>query len=75
MKDNRQNELQDLLKEGISALKDMRKGIQNACAELRTHYVQVSSEDVREAADRRREGGQRRRKDERAAYDYYQPEN
>ncbi len=42
MLDKRQNELKDLLKEGAAALVEMRKGIANACAELRTLYSQMS---------------------------------
>jgi hypothetical protein len=38
MMDLGKNELQDLLKEGAAALIEMRKGIENACAELRTIY-------------------------------------
>jgi len=38
MMDIGKNELQDLLKEGAAALIEMRKGIENACAELRTIY-------------------------------------
>ena len=38
MLDKGQKELGDLLKEGAAALIQMRKGIENACAELRTVY-------------------------------------
>jgi len=38
MTDKGQKEMQDLLKEGAAALKEMRKGIENACAELRALY-------------------------------------
>jgi hypothetical protein len=38
MPDNGQKELCDLLKEGAAALVQMRKGIENACSELRTVY-------------------------------------
>jgi hypothetical protein len=38
MPDKGQKELGDLLKEGAAALVQMRKGIENACAELRTVY-------------------------------------
>lgn len=35
--------MQDLLKEGAAALKEMRKGIENACAELRSLYGKTLS--------------------------------
>jgi hypothetical protein len=38
MPDKGQKELGDLLKEGAAALIQMRKGIENACAELRAVY-------------------------------------
>ena len=37
--DKKQKELGDLLKEGAAALIQMRKGIENACTELRTVYM------------------------------------
>ena len=55
MTDRRQNELQDLLKEGISALKEMRKGMENACVELRTLYGETSRRDIQKAAQRSKE--------------------
>jgi hypothetical protein len=41
MTDKGQKDMQDLLEEGGSALKEMRKGIENACAELRALYGKV----------------------------------
>jgi hypothetical protein len=41
--DKGQKEMQDLLKEGAAALKEMRKGIENACAELRSLYSKTLS--------------------------------
>jgi hypothetical protein len=41
MTDKGQKEMQDLLEEGATALKEMRKGIENACAELRALYGKV----------------------------------
>jgi hypothetical protein len=38
MTDKGQKEMQELLRDGAAALKDMRKGIENACAELREIY-------------------------------------
>jgi hypothetical protein len=38
MSDKGQEEMQDILEEGASALKKMRRGIENACAELRALY-------------------------------------
>ena len=40
MAENGINEMRDVLKEGILALREMRKGIEHACAELRTLYGQ-----------------------------------
>jgi hypothetical protein len=45
MTEKKHKELQDLLKEGASALVSVRKGLQNACAELRTVYGRAVSGD------------------------------
>lgn len=50
MTDKRENELQDVLKEGITALRAMRKGITDACGDLRTLYRKVSSAQGQKAA-------------------------
>ncbi len=42
MPDKGQKELGDLLKEGAAALVQMRKGIENACTELRDMYSRIS---------------------------------
>jgi hypothetical protein len=42
MTDKRENELQDVLKDGITALRAMRKGIADACGDLRKLYRAVS---------------------------------
>jgi hypothetical protein len=52
MTDKRQNELQDLLKEGISALREMRKGMENACVELRTLFGETLRQDIQKVAQR-----------------------
>jgi hypothetical protein len=44
MPDKGQKELGDLLKEGAAALVQMRKGIENACTELRTVYSKRTPE-------------------------------
>jgi hypothetical protein len=50
-----QNELQDLLKEGIFALREMRKGIENGYRELRTLYSKTVPRDSQKVNERRRE--------------------
>jgi hypothetical protein len=47
--DKSQNELQDLLRDGAKALREMRRGIENACAELRALYCEVLPRVGREA--------------------------
>ena len=47
MLDNKQKELRDLLKEGAAALVQMRKGIENACAELRAVYSERTPKYLR----------------------------
>jgi vacuolar-type H+-ATPase subunit H len=47
--DKGQKEMQDLLKEGAAALKEMRKGIENACAELRGLYSKTLSRSHKSA--------------------------
>jgi hypothetical protein len=44
MLEKKQRELGDLLKEGAAALIQMRKGIENACTELRTVYSRMASQ-------------------------------
>ena len=51
MIDKKENELQDVLKEGITALRAMRKGIADACGDLRTLYRNVSSPLSQKAAE------------------------
>ena len=48
--DKKQKELGDLLKEGAAALVQMRKGIENACTELRTLYKRRVPEPERRDA-------------------------
>jgi hypothetical protein len=36
--EKRQNELRDLLQEGVAALREIRRGMGNACADLRDLY-------------------------------------
>jgi hypothetical protein len=45
--DKKQKELGDLLKEGAAALIQMRKGIENACTELRTVYSKMAPQYLR----------------------------
>jgi hypothetical protein len=47
MPDKGQKELGDLLKEGAAALVQMRKGIENACTELRTVYSKRATRYLR----------------------------
>ena len=47
--DKSQNELQNLLRDGVNALRAMRRGLENACAELRTLYYEVLPGAGREA--------------------------
>jgi len=47
MLDKGQKELGDLLKEGATALIQMRKGIENACTELRTMYSKMAPQYLR----------------------------
>ena len=44
MLDKGQRELADLLKEGAAALVQMRKGIENACADLRYMYSRTTAQ-------------------------------
>jgi hypothetical protein len=55
MTEKRQNELQDLLKEGIFALREMRKGIENGYIELRTLYSKALPRDGQKVNERRTE--------------------
>jgi len=48
MLDGKQKELGDLLKEGAAALVQMRKGIENACTELRAVYNNMTPKYLRE---------------------------
>ncbi len=75
MMDKGRDELQDVLKEGISALKDMRRGIENACAKLRTHYIHVASEDARVASDRGSKGKRCGKDGIRVCYESYRTGN
>lgn len=47
MLNKKQGELGDLLKEGAAALVQMRKGIENACTELRTVYSKMTPQYLR----------------------------
>jgi hypothetical protein len=65
MIDKGHNEMQDLLREGAAALKDMRKGIENACVELREIYGKTLLRDNKKAnltskeKSHRKQGNQR----------------
>jgi hypothetical protein len=48
MLDKGQKELGDLLKEGAVALIQMRKGIENACTQLRAVYSKMAPQYLRE---------------------------
>jgi len=47
MTEKKQRELHDLLKEGISALREMRRGLKNACVELRSVYSNLHHPDAK----------------------------
>jgi len=64
MIDKKQEELQSLLKEGIFALREMRKGFENACANLRTLYNTASQGNTQRTAGEGKENGLREKKDQ-----------
>jgi hypothetical protein len=55
MTDKGQKEMQDILEEGASALKKMRKGIENACVELRALYSNPLSRGCKKVNLRKKE--------------------
>ena len=61
MMEKRQNELRDLLQEGVAALREIRKGMGNACAELRDLYRRMPAGNT-EKAGFKKYGEQSRRR-------------